>query len=330
MSARDLTLPGLTARYFSLLNSIGYHYNRKVIIVVDELDKISDTDQVKALLTEIKGALFAKGSFYLISISEDAARSFRYRLTTGRDIFESTFDEIIEVRQMNVEAACAMMLNREKNLDESTRIGEECMPVIALFAGGIPREIIRGLRTLSFSLRNNSKPTPNWAAQKLLHYEIDEWIYHIGETNLSGEDTVKLRAIATDILATLSNIKKSETPNYSKLMVGLEHCLTTIDPNSLRHSVSFVFGALMMSESQSNKSSGLDDQSMYLSISKDIQACIRLMILTTIAELTEKTGNTWESYDSDILECYHVLSDKPVLAQALLSELRDRHISRGV
>ena len=54
-------------------------------------------EQVKELLVEIKGALFCPGIFYLISISEDAARSFRRRLAAGRDIFESTFDDVLDI-----------------------------------------------------------------------------------------------------------------------------------------------------------------------------------------------------------------------------------------
>ena len=156
-AARDLTLPGLTARYLAFIELIREQYNRKVIIVIDELDKIHDPDQVKELLVEIKGALFNKGCFYLISISEDAARSFRYRLTSGRDIFESTFDEIIEIRQMDVASGCAMLSRREQNTEASNKLPQDCLALLVLFGGGIPREIVRRARTLSFEMNNMTR-----------------------------------------------------------------------------------------------------------------------------------------------------------------------------
>lgn len=87
MAARAFTLPELTAQYIRFLEKVRFAYNGKIIIAIDELDKVHDSEQVKALLTEIKGALFVPGTFYIVSISEDAARSFRRRLASGRDIF---------------------------------------------------------------------------------------------------------------------------------------------------------------------------------------------------------------------------------------------------
>jgi len=57
----------------------------------------------------------------------------------------------------------------------------------------------------------------------------------------------------------------------------------------------------------------------------DIQACLRLLILTTIAELTEKTQNNWKQYDKAIFSCHFALGDKPALSEALLKELRSKH-----
>ena len=109
---RDLTLPGLTARYLNYVRTLQPYYNGKLIIAIDELDKIHDPEMVKALLTELKGGLFEKGCYYLISISQDAARSFRSRLASGRDIFESTFDDVVEVTQMTSGTAIPMVQKR--------------------------------------------------------------------------------------------------------------------------------------------------------------------------------------------------------------------------
>ena len=101
LTARALTLQGLTDRYLEYVRDVQKHYNSKLIIAIDELDKITDPAEVRDILLEIKGALFEKGCFYLLSISEDAARAFRGRLSEGRDIFESSFDDVMSISQMD-------------------------------------------------------------------------------------------------------------------------------------------------------------------------------------------------------------------------------------
>lgn len=317
-----MTLPGLNARYLAFIRLIRESYNRKVIIVIDELDKIHDPEQVKALLTEIKGALFSKGCFYLISISEDAARSFRYRLTSGRDIFESTFDEIIEIQQMDVTSAIGMLSKREEDLEHSDKLPESFAVLLVLFGGGIPREIIRSARALSMKMVTTVDNSYHWACQFLLTEELTNWINHFGETNLNGEETVKLKDIAQQALQQIDSQHGVNEQSYATVNGLLQSCLQIIDPDELRKSVGFVVNV-------HNGNGGLPDsdekQFRYLTLTADIQACLRLAILATVAELTEKTDNDWEKYEQGILACHHALGDKPALAEKLLLELRISH-----
>ena len=318
-SARDLTLPGLNARYLAFIRLIRKRYNRKVIIVIDELDKIHDPEQVKALLTEIKGALFSKGCFYLISISEDAARSFRYRLTSGRDIFESTFDEIVEIQQMDVPSAISMLSKREEDVEHTDKLPESFGVLLVLFAGGIPREIIRSARALSMKMETTAENSYHWACQFLLTEELTNWISHFGETNLNGEETVKLKASAQQALQKIDTRVDVNLQSYAMVSGLLQTCLQIIDPEELRKSVGFVVNvqnAVEMTEEFDEK------RFLYHTLAADIQACLRLIILSTVAELTEKTDNDWEKYEQEILACHHALGDKPALAEELLYELR--------
>ena len=321
-SARDLTLPGLNARYLTFVELIREQYNQKVIIVIDELDKIHDPDQVKALLIEIKGALFSKGCFYLISISEDAARSFRYRLSSGRDIFESTFDEIIEIHQMDVRSGIGMLARREAEIEETERLGEPCLALLVLFGGGIPREIIREARTLSLKMETAADVSYRWVCQFLLTEEISNWISHFGETNLSGEETVKLRDCAQQALKPIELLDTVDETSYAEIGAQLQKCLTIIDPDNLRNTVGFVANHHNVDEVITNSED--KQKARYKMLAADIQACLRLIILATIAELTEKTDNDWGQYEKEILACHHALGDKPALSETLLIELRKK------
>lgn len=321
MAARDLTLPGLTARYTRFLAKLRAAYNSKVVIVIDELDKIHDPEQVKALLIEIKGALFFPGTFYLISISEDAARSFRRRLASGRDIFESTFDEVVEIRQMRVDSALAMLEKLEADVPTQERLPTGCLEVAALFGGGIPREIIRARRVLSYSLAGVADPTPAWAASTLLSEELDHWAAHLGEINVSGADTIRLRQCAQQATASL-DAGGTAAERYNGVWNALDACVDIIDPSGLRNSVGYT------ADSASSPPAAGDAQAAHNQawwrIQSDLQTVLRLMILTHLGEQIVQPGAHRRTYETPILRCHGALADKPALAETILRELRQQ------
>ena len=66
-----------------------------------------------------------------------------------------------------------------------------------------PSCVIRAWRVLSYALDATVDATPQWAARTLLHEELEHWAAHLGETNVTGADTIRLRQYglkATDCL----------------------------------------------------------------------------------------------------------------------------------
>lgn len=311
LAMRDLTIPGLTARYTKFLQKVKPLYNGKLIIAIDELDKVSDPEHVKALLTEIKGALFMEGTYYIISISEDAARSFRRRLASGRDIFESTFDDVIDIQQMEVMTAVQMLTMREETGAEDNRLPEYCLVISALFGGGIPREIIRARRTLSYAMKDQADVTIEWAVHTLLREELQQWEGHLAETNLSGNDTIALRQKAS-IACNQLNQNPKLTESYIDVWNTLDSCISIVDPKKLRHSVGFI------AEDGMELS---DTARQYQQIASDLQMLIRLMILTHLSELV-LSDIDYKDYLHRVLECHSTLADKPALAEMLMKELK--------
>ena len=312
LEIRDFTIPGLTARYTQFLQKILPLYNGKLIIGIDELDKIHDPEQVKALLSEIKGALFMQGTYYLLSISEDAARSFRRRLASGRDIFESTFDDVVDIPQMDVQPAVEMLILREKTGEEEKRLPVFCLLIAALFGGGIPREIIRARRTLSYAMKTQEQATPTWAVYTLLEEELRQWEQHIGEANLSGTDTVKLRSIAHQARQQLHHAP-DRVSTYGEIWNTLEPCIQIVDPEGLRNSVGYLADTASANDELASR---------YQQIAEDLQVVLRLMILTHLSELI-LSNIDYTQFDHRILDCHRALADKPALAEALMRELKD-------
>jgi hypothetical protein len=313
LAGRDLTLPGLTARYLRFIEKVRPIYNGKLVIGIDELDKVHDPEQVKALLTEIKGALFAQGTFYLISISEDAARSFRRRLASGRDIFESTFDDVIDIRQMEVEPAVEMLRELEETGDEEQRLPDPCLEVAALFGGGIPREIIRARRTLSYEMTGRPHASRDWAVWTLLREELDQWDGHLGESNLTGAGTIELRTHTRSARQALGDTPQGAI--YARIFEAIGACVDVVDPDGLRKSVGYISG--------SADEEVVPAITRYREIASDLQIVLRLLILTHLCELITDPGSSRADYADRILQCHRALWDKPALAEVLLLDLRE-------
>jgi hypothetical protein len=119
------------------------------VIGIDELDKIGSPEEAEAFLNEIKAIFGIPGCHFLISVSEDAVASFERRGMPFRDVFDSTFDEVIRVGSFRLVETEALL--RERTV-------EMPLPFVALchvLAGGLPRDVIRMARRL-FDLRDQT------------------------------------------------------------------------------------------------------------------------------------------------------------------------------
>ena len=156
---RSLTLPGLTAHYIKHIREVQdvleqVYNSRKLIICIDELDKINDPEQVGNVLREIKGALYLEDCFYLLSISEDAVKAFESRFIEERDIFESTFDEIMFIERLDLPTCEKVALRRLEeigyNIEESENCNHvaEAIRLASVVSTGVPREFLRNMRVI--------------------------------------------------------------------------------------------------------------------------------------------------------------------------------------
>ena len=114
----------------------------RVIICIDEMDKIRDSDRAESFLNEIKAIFDVPGCLYLVAISEDAMTVFASRTPAIRTAFDSAFDEIVSVQPMTFAEARDML---------DLRFIGVPWPFLALchvLAGGVPRDLLRAARSL--------------------------------------------------------------------------------------------------------------------------------------------------------------------------------------
>lgn len=186
LKTRPFTLPGLTSEYKDYVSDVTDVFGGKVIICIDELDKIVDPEEVKKLLRGIKGAIFQKNCYYLISISEDAVRTFRTRVSTERDMLESTFDEIINLERANLDISRKIVLrwlNYEENNEPSQEI-KKTVDIISVLSGGVPRELIRNLRVVYMASIKNFSPIEAWKVlfkKKICNFRNEVKLTSLGE-----------------------------------------------------------------------------------------------------------------------------------------------------
>lgn len=146
-----MLLPEIVDSLREFLETAANGYDR-VMIGIDELDKMESDEHAKEFLNEIKGVFSAKGCHFMVSVSEDAIGSFERRGIPFRDVFDSSFDEVIHVRCLSFEEA-ETILNRRVTL----------MPVqfkglCYCLSGGVSRDLIRAARgsvEASFEVKDN-------------------------------------------------------------------------------------------------------------------------------------------------------------------------------
>lgn len=218
---------------------------------------------------------------------------------------------MLDIDRIGVDAAVSILNGLELSGEEGSRLPPQCLEVAAMFGGGIPREIIRARRTLSFAMGGQTNVNSEWAADILIKEELAKWEAHLGEANLSGSDTIHIRQASRAASMALETGSDIIAPIYSSMWDALECCIQIIDPEQLRKSVGYLF----YSAADCNMSDG--QQVEYRRIVSDLQMVLRLMILIHLCELILCSGRSRKNYESGLLECHRAL------AEILLYELRE-------
>ena len=328
LTSRPLSLQGLTEHYLEYVRILRQHYNGKLIVVIDELDKISNPQQVRDILRELKGALFEEGCYFLISISEDAARAFRARLSEARDIFESSFDDIVAVDYMGTEAARQMVQLRLASERDLPVVDAASTDILTMFSGGIPREIIRHLRESVMSDDTRTQISPRSIGLQILRSEIEKWRLQIAEAPFGGDSLVILRKNCDKILVDLETVATlEEWP--ARIGTLLESCRAILDPDnthistdmiSIRETITDIASGGYSSRFRSEVR-GLRIQIRQVA---ELQTCIRLLIINSMmAHVWNGPDAAWRSLVPNVVSCLRLVMQQPALAMSHLASIED-------
>jgi KAP family P-loop domain len=132
---RPATLSSLINDFRTLAEHAGEVAGR-VVIAIDELDKMDDGERVRELLRDIKGIFEVPRVHFFVSVSDEAARSLNLGALSERNEFNSSFYTVIELPPVKIEA-CADLLERRAHVPRDVALA------LAILAAGNPREVLR-------------------------------------------------------------------------------------------------------------------------------------------------------------------------------------------
>ncbi|WP_062643371.1 P-loop NTPase fold protein [Streptomyces maremycinicus] len=144
-TASPLTLPELVQQLRRTLAEVAGELRpqkRRLVVTIDEIDRLGSTAKALEFLGEIKAILGVTGVHFLISVSEDVGAAFVRRGLPGRDVADSTFDDVVHVRPCSLEESKRILGQRAAQFSE---------PFVALahaLSGGVPRDLIRYSREM--------------------------------------------------------------------------------------------------------------------------------------------------------------------------------------
>ncbi|WP_214102820.1 NACHT domain-containing protein [Acrocarpospora catenulata] len=115
----------------------------KVIIGIDELDKIGNAEETERFLNDLKVIFGVYGCFFLVALSEDAIAGYERRSLGVRNTFDSAFDRIIRIPALSSGESHALLARRNVPLP---------LPFVWLchaLTGGVPRDFLRTVLDLT-------------------------------------------------------------------------------------------------------------------------------------------------------------------------------------
>ncbi|MEY9961361.1 P-loop NTPase fold protein [Streptacidiphilus sp. MAP5-52] len=147
LSSVPFTFPQLVTDFRDLLADIARRHQMifpgaRVVIAIDELDRVGDTDQARRFLSQIKAIFGIENVYYLISVAEDVGAAFVRRGLPHRDVTDSSLDDVLYLPARTLEESRSLLTLRAPSITATFA------ELIHALSGGIPRDLIRYARRL--------------------------------------------------------------------------------------------------------------------------------------------------------------------------------------
>lgn len=189
----------------------------RIVIAVDELDKIAEPEKAHEFVNDIKGIFGIDGCLFLVAVSEDAISAFERRGIPVRDAFDSAFSEMVRMDAFTLAESRRWMARRLVGVPEPFSCLCHCL------SGGLPRDLRRSTVDMLDAVRETGARDLASVAAVMIDRELDRKA-HAFAAAARRHDAPEV----TEHLADLLLIKQAGTPAE---LVALAHRLAP-DPAS--------------------------------------------------------------------------------------------------
>lgn len=196
LSERRTSVASLVFDFRSLAIHIVGGLRKPLLVCIDELDKIHNSEEVRSLLRNIKGIFEIRKTYFLVSISEEAAASLHIGIlqSGGRNELNSSFYSTIGLAPLEPTEADELL--RRRGLEHTPRLGR----ALCVFAGGNRRELVRMADACATYSQQRQAPLDEYTIIELLAEESIALLHEITQVlpeisrAAPDEEDVKYRA----------------------------------------------------------------------------------------------------------------------------------------
>ncbi|MFE2937167.1 P-loop NTPase fold protein [Streptomyces sp. NPDC059278] len=171
VSTMPPNFPALVEEFRDLLTDIADTLARgkqRVLVAIDEVDRLGSEAQALAFLAEIKAILGVRHVYYLISVAEDVGAAFVRRGLPHRDVTDSSLDDIIHVEACTLGEAKAILDKRSEDHTPHTVLLAHSL------SGGLLRDLLRyGLQIEEIQAKTRTHELAHIARELILE-ELSE------------------------------------------------------------------------------------------------------------------------------------------------------------
>ncbi|GIG98177.1 ATP-binding protein [Plantactinospora mayteni] len=170
-------------------------YDGNLVVIIDELDRVTDVESAERFINDIKGIFGILHCTYLVTVSEDALAQFERRMVGIRPVLDSTFDEVVRLPVLNISQAKELLGRRLVGFPQAF------VTLCHALSGGIPRDLIRTARALIDARRRLDQDDLVPLTYEIVHQEIRRLKSGlIGRVNseLTGEAAFDLLKVLAD------------------------------------------------------------------------------------------------------------------------------------
>jgi hypothetical protein len=216
-SERDLTEAEYVEALRSFLTELTTVHRTRVIICIDELDKMDQPEDVVAVVNGVKDLFHLPDVHVLVSVSTDAMHTFAARGVLVRDVFDSAFDTVVEVRRMGPDETRELLSRR------ATNFSVPAMLFCHAWAGGHPRDLIRTARKcVAFRARHrHSVPLPELVDAVLLQDTLDVLRATVEKLRSEQSADANTPDVVPDVLAFTELLREDEAPFHARVRAAL-------------------------------------------------------------------------------------------------------------